>query len=196
MEKGERENMSNGIGMKIRELRAKSNITLEELKSRTQFSIGFLSQLERGLTTVAVDALSKIAKALGVDVNYFFPTPKSQNKIIVRSFERDIIRDENNSHFIFYLLSGDSARRELLPRIVEILPVNGNDEVALYPHQGEEMIFVLEGILTLARTSGTDDLYPGDCAHYSSEEPHNWINRTNRKVSFLVVNTPNPFKEK
>ena len=38
------------IGHRIRQLRTKNRLTLEELASRTELTKGFLSQLERNLT--------------------------------------------------------------------------------------------------------------------------------------------------
>ena len=51
-------------------------MTLKELSEKTKLSIGFLSQMERGITAVATDSLSEIAEALGVDLSYFFTNPR------------------------------------------------------------------------------------------------------------------------
>ncbi len=64
--------MIDDIGKKIKKLRTNKKLTLKELSERTNLSIGFLSQLERGLTTVAIDSLTKIAKELDVNLTYFF----------------------------------------------------------------------------------------------------------------------------
>ena len=48
--------MIDDIGKKIKKLRTNKKLTLKELSERTNLSIGFLSQLERGLTTVAIDS--------------------------------------------------------------------------------------------------------------------------------------------
>jgi len=64
------------------------------LSERTNLSIGFLSQLERGLTTVAIDSLAKIAKELDVSLTYFFQAPKKNKKIVLRSYEKEILQVE------------------------------------------------------------------------------------------------------
>lgn len=48
------------VGKKIKELRTNKNLTLKDLSAKTNLSIGFLSQLERGLTTIAIDSLETI----------------------------------------------------------------------------------------------------------------------------------------
>lgn len=44
------------IGLKLRDLRKSNNLTLEELASRSELTKGFLSQVERNLTSLHFDA--------------------------------------------------------------------------------------------------------------------------------------------
>ena len=48
------------IGNKIKQLRTRQGLTLEELASRSELTKGFLSQLERDLTSPSIDSLSDI----------------------------------------------------------------------------------------------------------------------------------------
>ena len=48
------------IGQKIRQLRTQNNLTLEELASRSELTKGFLSQVERNLTSPSVSTLEDI----------------------------------------------------------------------------------------------------------------------------------------
>ncbi|SHK10490.1 helix-turn-helix domain-containing protein [Paramaledivibacter caminithermalis] len=59
------------IGKAIKKLRISKKLTLKDLSDRTGLSTGFLSQLERGLTTIAIDSLENVANALDVDLSYF-----------------------------------------------------------------------------------------------------------------------------
>lgn len=60
------------IGQKIRQLRTQNNLTLEELASRSELTKGFLSQVERNLTSPSVSTLEDILEALGTDLASFF----------------------------------------------------------------------------------------------------------------------------
>ena len=51
------------IGQKIRQLRTQNNLTLEELASRSELTKGFLSQVERNLTSPSVSTLEDILEA-------------------------------------------------------------------------------------------------------------------------------------
>lgn len=186
--------MNYDIGKKIKELRTEKNLTLRELGEKTGLSIGFLSQLERGLTTVAVDSLESIARVLDVDLSFFFSVPRKRNNSILRSYEREVF-NKKEIGFIDYLLSSNLTDKSLLPRLIEVLPSHSDEEVEIYHHQGEEFIYILEGILTLYIDDQRYDLYPGDTAHISSSIGHNWVNYSNKIVKIIAVNTPNRFRE-
>ena len=60
------------IGVKIKQLRLQRGLTQEELASRTELTKGFISQLERDLTSPSIATLMDILEALGTDVASFF----------------------------------------------------------------------------------------------------------------------------
>ncbi|WP_277927524.1 helix-turn-helix domain-containing protein [Bacillus cereus group sp. BfR-BA-01383] len=61
--------------MKIKKLRTEKGMTLKELIEKSELSVGILSQFERGLTTIAVDSLEKLADIIGVHLTHFFDHP-------------------------------------------------------------------------------------------------------------------------
>lgn len=186
--------LNKDIGRKIKELRKDKNLTLKDLSIKTGLSTGFLSQLERGLSTIAIDSLEIISKELDVDLSHFFRQTKEEKNIILRNHEKEVFQI-TSSHFIHYHLTTHIEDKNLLPRLIELLPMEKTEEVTAYPHKGEEFVYVLEGILTLIMEDEEFILYPGDSAHYSSNLIHNWANYTNRRVNILVVSTPNNFKK-
>ena len=183
------------IGMKIKKLRGEKGITLKELSEKSELSVGFLSQLERGLTTIAVDSLEKLAEILQVHLTYFFEYPHKGKNIVLRSYEQQII-DVEEGGFINYGLSPNLEGKDLVPRLVEILPQKEEEDIMTYGHDGEEFVYVLEGILTLYVDGERYEVYPGDSIHMNSHANHNWANYTNKKVKVLIVNTPNYFNNK
>ncbi|GMA99014.1 XRE family transcriptional regulator [Pelosinus sp. IPA-1] len=185
--------MNKDIGKKVKELRTQKKLTLKELSGLTNLSTGFLSQLERGLTNIATDSLHKIAQVLDVDLTYFFANPSKSGKYVLRSYEKEVFQVVN-SRFIHYHLTDGASDKTLLPRIVELLPINSNEDISQYAHEGEEFIYVLEGVLTLFINNEQIEVFPGDSAHYNSSIVHNWANYTNKMVRLLVVSSPNPFK--
>ena len=65
------------IGARIRQLRNKNNLTLEELASRCELTKGFLSQLERNLTSPSISTLEDIVEALGMTRDSRLPSRKT-----------------------------------------------------------------------------------------------------------------------
>ena len=60
------------IGKKIKELRIAKQLTQEELADRCELSKGFISQLERDLTSPSIATLMDILQCLGTNLNEFF----------------------------------------------------------------------------------------------------------------------------
>ena len=60
------------IGAKVKAFRTAKKYTLKQLSEESGLSIGFLSQLERGLSSIAIDSLAKLATILGVSLSSFF----------------------------------------------------------------------------------------------------------------------------
>lgn len=187
--------MNKAIGEKVKTLRQELNMTLKDLSEKTGLSTGFLSQLERGMTSIAVDSLSQMAEILEVNLSYFFPKVQSANNTILRYQERKLFQIENLK-YMHYHLSGELKDKTMLPRMVEILPGETDETVSAYGHQGEEFVYVIEGCLTLFLDDEKHVLYPRDSAHYNSSRNHNWANYTNQVVKIIVVSSYNPFSEK
>src|SRR4051794_20573933 len=109
------------IGVKIKKARNDKGMTLKELSEKSQLSVGFLSQLERGLTTIAVESLQMLSEVLDVPLRYFLSYQSKNNSEILRSYEREMINIEFGNE-INYNLSADLESKGIVPRLVEILP--------------------------------------------------------------------------
>ena len=60
------------IGSRLKELRIQKGLTQEELADRSELSKGFISQLERDLTSPSIATLIDILQCLGTDLSDFF----------------------------------------------------------------------------------------------------------------------------
>ena len=67
------------IGLKLKELRILKGLTQEELADRAELSKGFISQLERNLTSPSIATLLDILQCLGTTIGEFFnESPEEQ----------------------------------------------------------------------------------------------------------------------
>ena len=60
------------LGESIRAFRKEAELSQEKLAERAELSTVFISNVERGKDTISVDALARIAKALGVSLRDLF----------------------------------------------------------------------------------------------------------------------------
>jgi transcriptional regulator with XRE-family HTH domain len=191
IEKGEVKIMKKDIGQKIKELRASKGLTLKDLSVSSELSIGFLSQVERSMASIAVTSLEKIAVALGVDLEYFFTLPQKHEANILRSHEQEVFSVEESR--FYYRLASDIEGQVLEPMLVNLLPNQTKEGINPYSHKGEEFLYVLEGVLMVFVGGEEYQLYPGDSMHMLSSVPHEWANFTNKLVKVLAVSTPSIF---
>lgn len=182
------------IGDVVKEARTKQHITLKEVSEATGISIGFLSQFERGICNISLDSLSKIAGALSISVEAFFlrdDPVSSEGYRVFRSYE--LSPSQVTGHSVQYYLA-NTQKPSFLPRLQILFPQAfiDKEKIAVYSHEGEEFVWVLEGILTLFIGEQKEALYPGDSVYLKSGLAHNWLNLSNNIVKVLTINYPNP----
>jgi len=182
------------IGQKIKELRTARKMTLKELSEKTGLSGGFLSQVERGLSSLGLVSMKSIADTLGVDLSHFFVTVDNCPCSVMRSYEQKVFRVDE-ADCTFASLAGPLEDKKLDPMIVTIPPDQSPEQIVAYSHPGEEFVYVLEGTLTAFIGEKEYRLYPGDSLHVSCLTPHNWGNFTNKIVKILTVVTPSILRQ-
>ncbi|MFD2386912.1 helix-turn-helix domain-containing protein [Enterococcus rivorum] len=178
------------LGEKVKKLRQLKGFTLKDMSGKVGLSTGYLSQFERGITTIAVEHLVSISEVLGVNIKYFFEEEEEvkEEELVVRSYDQKVLRILNQC--VYKSLSTAPKNKIMMPKLVEMTPALESEHLDSYPHQGEEFIYVLEGVLTLKVNEQEYQLFPGDSSHYPSTTPHNWGNYTNKMVKFIAVHVP------
>ena len=127
---------------KIAELIAEYEIeTQEELADRTELSKGFISQVERDLTSPSIATLMDILQALGTDLkDFFYEEPEEQ--IVFHEgdyFEKEDDEYKNRMEWII-----PNAQKNIMEPVRLTLAPGGNTYPD-NPHEGEEFGYVLEG---------------------------------------------------
>ena len=131
------------IGAKVKAFRTAKKYTLKQLSEESGLSIGFLSQLERGLSSIAIDSLAKLATILGVSLSSFFDSSADQEKSPVsRSFAMHC--SQINPQIVQYLVNGNAQGFACLPRIFHLMPsatTSSENQLEMNQHDGEEFIY-------------------------------------------------------
>ena len=89
------------IGAKIKRLRLTNGLTLEELANRSELTKGFLSQLERDLTSPSVATLEDILEALGTNLKEFFAEEEDEQIVFGKN---DFFINEQEDYKISYII--------------------------------------------------------------------------------------------
>ena len=131
------------IGHKIKQLRIQKGLTLEELASRCELTKGFLSQLERNLTSPSIATLQDIVEALGTTLAKFFQE-ETEEKLVFT--DDDYFVDEREDCTIHWIVP-NAQKNEMEPILLELPPQGQSHEVAV--HEGEEFGYVLSGRIKL-----------------------------------------------
>ena len=180
------------IGSLIRQLRQSRGLSLRELGERTGLSTGFLSLVERSLSSLTLTSLSAVAKALGVDMGYFFPRSKGDNQDhplphVTRARGKVPVSVESSER-TYRMLSGRSRDKVLDPLLVTVQPTDTRED--MYTHEGEEFCYVLKGELIYIVNGVEHRLRPGDTIHVKSTVPHAIHNDTDKPVEAIWVLSP------
>lgn len=179
------------VGQRIRRLRHERALSLEGVAARTGLSVGFLSQIERGLSSPSLRVLATLADVLGVGIAALFGTKSDGDAradgIITRVPERAELKLWRTG-ISKQLLSPPGSDGRLNLFVVHMEP-GGNTGDELYTHDGEEAGLVLEGEMTLTVDSESWTLKAGDSFRFASRRPHRFGNpSTKGKTVVLWVN--------
>lgn len=179
------------LGLRIKTLRQQKNLTLRDVSESTGFSVSFLSQVEREISSLTITSLKRIAEALGVPLSYFFPPPAMAAYVVKKAERKDFRLD--NQPIIYNSLSGDLDNKALEPLLLTFLPGEKGMRTDAYSHLGEEFGFILEGTLHVTVDGHEYQLHEGDSIHFSSTKTHSWENRSGGVVKAIWVSTPRLF---
>lgn len=177
------------IGRQIRSLRLERELSLAELAEKTGISVGALSQIERGMTSLRVKVIWPLAAALDVEPSVLLSEPEEpvNDLYVVRHDHRRPIpvRSEGIAK---ELLSPPGAA--LTGMIVTVEPNGGTAES--YAHKGHEFGLVLSGECELVIDSAKYRMREGDSFAFRSPLPHSFRNPGDKPCAIVWVNTIKP----
>lgn len=172
------------IGALIRARRRQLHMTLQALGELAGLSAGFLSQVERDQATPSLGALAGIARGLGVDIDYFVATP-TVGTGVTRTGERATFSLPGSS-VLYQRLHTEFPGRGLSSFVMIVPPGHRSEMVH---HEGDELIFVLEGAITQIVDGEATRLHAGDSLHFRGSSDHAWANDSGENATLLWVGT-------
>lgn len=173
------------LGGLIRKCRRQLDLTLQELAERSGLSVGYLSQVERDKATPSLGALSQIAGALGLGLDAFISTSKPEDSL-TRAATRPRF-SVGAEDLVYETLGASLPGGEMSAFVIHIAP--GLQSPEAETHDGEEMLFVLDGTLRMTLDGQSFTMGAGDSLHYLGSTPHSWINESGHPVRLLYAGT-------
>ena len=156
------------IGRKLKQLRIRQDLTLEELASRSELTKGFLSQVERNLTSPSVSTLEDILEALGTDLASFFK--ESHDEQIVFHKEDYFQKLEVDRQHIIEWIIPNAQKNIMEPIRLTLEP--GGSTYPDNPHEGEEFGYVLSGSIILHLGKKSYPVKKGETFYFTPNTTH------------------------
>lgn len=187
------------IGAKIKSIRETKQLTIGEVSERSGLSVEQIERIESNVDFPSLAPLIKIARVLGVRLGTFLDDQSELGPVICRkkdSNDSNSIGFTNNStqsrkHMEYHALSQDKSGRHMEPFLIDVAPSEEGVDFVLSTHEGEEFIFVLDGILEINYGKNTFILEEGDSIYYDSIVAHHVHAAADNTAKILgVIYTP------
>ena len=179
------------IGVRLRELRQKRQLTLKEVAEETGFAVSYLSQLERDMVSISVDNLERLALFYEVHMVHFFQGQQANPVLLTRraQIEKSLEVELQGPAAVTLLTNRSDARLE--PMLVTISP--GQEEPHFRQHDADTLVYVLSGRARLLSEQGEEiDLDRGDLACYVNIPRRRILNASDEQPLLLLVITAPP----
>ncbi|TVZ03599.1 cupin domain-containing protein [Trebonia kvetii] len=180
------------LGGAIRARRRRLGMTLVEVAASAGLSHPFLSQLERGLARPSMRSLTAIAATLGTTAQALMAdtelpaAPDTEPVSVVRRASDLVAPVDSPGGYVRPLVRGERA----------MLPVEFNgaprefDEY--YRHDGEEFVYVVQGLIEVDIEGGFHTASAGDGVYYPGGLRHRWRSLSDEDVRLVVVQQNRP----
>ena len=156
------------IGNKLKELRVLKGLTQEELADRSELSKGFISQLERNLTSPSITTLMDILQCLGTSIGEFFNEAPDE-QIVFGKQDYFVKEDTEYKNEIKWIIP--NAPKNTIEPIYLTLQAGGST-CPDTPHEGEEFGYVLQGAVSIHLGNKTYKAKKGESFYYTADKTH------------------------
>ena len=175
------------IGNRLKDLRVLKGLTQEELADRAELSKGFISQVERNLTSPYIATLMDILQCLGLTIGEFLnEEPEEQIVFGHQDYFEKVDNELNNT--IKWIIP--NAQKHIMEPILLTLQAAGSTYPD-NPHEGEEFGYVLSGSISIHLGNRIYRAKKGESFYFIPDKKHFLTTKSGAVV--LWVSSPPSF---
>ena len=179
------------IGSRIRSLRVEKGLSIGDVAQQSGLSESIISGVEAETVSPPLGTIINLAKTLQVTLGELFGDSADSPFCIVRSDDRKTVSRFNSpggksGGYSYESLGHQKQNRQMEPFLVTLSP-SKDPEVEPNQHDGEEILFVLEGQVDVRLADHKDILNPGDSIYFDSNLPHIVSCHGNAPATILAV---------
>ena len=177
------------LGNAIRDLRQRHGLTIAEVADRAGISRGMLSKIENAQTATSLDALHRLAQALGVSLATLFrnyDVPEGSAQLVKKGEGMEVVRRGTKRGHTYHLLAHEQGPTKLFEPF--LITIDSPDATfPVFEHPGTEFLYMLEGRMEYRHGKHTYLLTPGDALSFRGEVPHGPEKLIDLPIRFLAT---------
>lgn len=178
------------LGAKLRARRRELGLTLQHVADGAGLSVGFISQIERGITIPSLASLANVSRVLDQHFSTFLTVPPGREPV-TRVTQRPHY-SVGTSSVVYERISAVFDGSQLTSVLIHYPPGHHAESMS---HDGEELFYILSGALTVDVAGTVHVLEQGDSLHFHSHKVHTTWNHTPEPVVLLHTCTMDVFGE-
>ncbi len=176
------------VAKKIRLIRVRKNLTLQDVSRQANISKGLLSKIENSRTVPSLPVFLSIVNSLQVPLTDFFEgleLPNGKDYLLIRPSEQQALQKEEREGFDYKLIFGQTISAATME--VALLTVQPGAKSRLTTTDGYEMKYMLSGACDYYIGEEHITLESGDAIYFDASKPHMPVNRGKEPVVMLVI---------
>ena len=155
----------------------------QELADRAELSKGFISQLERDLTSPSIATLMDILQCLGTTIGEFFNESPEEQIVFGKSdyFEKHDAELKNEIKWII----PNAQKNVMEPILLTLEP--GGETYPDNPHEGEEFGYILQGSISIHIGNKTYRAKKGESFYFIPDKKHYLTSKTGAALLLSLI---------
>lgn len=181
------EHIVSKLGEKIKVLRTEKNMSLKDLSERSGISAAAIHKIEANGIIPTITTMMKIADSLGKNVSYFIEEDGEDRDVVyVPAKKREPILTFKKG----LDLKGISAKQYgdfMMTAAYATVAVGASSGRTPMSHEGEELVYCLQGKIEFKVKNDTYVLTAGDSLNFRTKLDHKWKNIGDKEAKLIWV---------